>query len=60
MPPRMPCPPPRTRCSYYGAEQAMGRNGTGSASNSANRAPLWEAGHHVSSPMYTFIRTLAW
>ncbi|KAI7845483.1 hypothetical protein COHA_001031 [Chlorella ohadii] len=46
--------------SYYGAEQAMGRNNTGSAWESANRKPLWETGFDVSSPMYTFIRTMAW
>ncbi len=38
----------------------MGRNSTGSAWESANRKPLWETGFDVSSPMYTFIRTMAW
>lgn len=52
-----PCLPER---SYYGAEQAMGGNGTGSAWQSANRRPLWEAGYGVGAPMYTFIRTMAW
>ena len=38
----------------------MGRNRTGRYDESGNRKPLWEAGYSTGSPMYTFIRKLAW